>query len=50
MATDTQSTTEMTAEEKVAWLRDLFADAPEMGKARWSACSRDDLAVRAATA
>ena len=37
MATDVQ---EHTTEEKIAKLRELFADAPEVGKRRWRTCSR----------
>ena len=44
MATQTQTATapepDQTVEEKIQQLRELFADAPEVGKRRWRTCSR----------
>ena len=45
MATDVQTPTtrrqDLTAEEKIQQLRELFADAPEVGQERrWRTCSK----------
>jgi len=44
MATDIRTATgaepDETLEEKIRELRELFADAPEVGKARWRTCSQ----------